>query len=153
MKPLLNKLNLGCGKDYRYGYINTDISKHVGADLVFDMTKGLPFKDDSFEEIIVNNALTQIEKNKHFVKVMNEIWRVSTPTSSILVRVPNSQDVCSFQDPMDSRRFTEESFTYMQYDHRRYEQYGKHYGFAPFKVELLDNNGRQMTFKLCPKKD
>ena len=148
----MQKVNLGCGKDYIHGWVNCDISSRSSADMVFDMTKGLPFKDDSVDEMIINNALTQIEKSKDFVKVMNEIWRVCTSDSSILVRVPSVRDVCAWQDPMDCRRFTEESFTYMEYGHRRYNQYGYHYGFAPFVVELLSNNGRQMTFKLCPKK-
>ena len=148
----MNKVNLGCGKDYRYGYINTDVVRGIGADMVFDMTKGLPFSDDSIDEMIINNSLTQILKFKDFVKVMNEIWRVCKNDSEIIIRVPNAKHICSFQDPADCRRFTDQSFTYMQHDHRRYKQYGEHYGFAPFVVELLDNNGRQMTFKLCPKK-
>lgn len=146
------KLNIGCGRDYMKGYINTDISSEVGADMVFNLIYGLPFKDNQADEIIVNNVLTQIQSKKDFIFVINELWRVCNSKGFIQIRVPNAKDICAWQDPMDCRRFTDQSFTYMQYDHRRYEQYGKHYGFMPFKVELLDNNGRQMTFKLCPKK-
>lgn len=147
------KLNLACGKDYMEGYINADISYDVGADIVFDMTKGIPYPENHFNEVLVNNALTQIEKNIDFVTTMNDLWRITKPKGSIFIRVPLAIHECSFQDPMDCRRFTDQSFTYMQFNHRRYSQYGLHYGFKPFKVQLLDNNGRQMTFKLCPKKD
>jgi len=34
------KLNLGCGKDYKRGYINCDVSKEVGPDKVVDLDKG-----------------------------------------------------------------------------------------------------------------
>jgi len=146
------KLNLGCGKDYLKSYINADISPYVGADLVFNMEYGLPFKDNEFDEVLVNNVLTQVQTSKSFVNIINELWRVCKTTGFIQIRVPNAENICAWQDPMDCRRFTTQSFTYMEYGHRRYEQYGKHYGFMPFNVKLLDNNGRQMVFKLCPKK-
>ena len=146
------KLNLGCGNDYLKGYINADISSAVGADTVFNMEYGLPYKDNTFDEILVNNSLTQILNPQKFVFIINELWRTCKESGFIQVRVPNAEDICAWQDPMDCRRFTVESFTYMQFDHRRYEQYGRHYGFMPFEVELIDNNGRQITFKLCPKK-
>lgn len=144
------RLNLGCGKDYREGYINADISEEVDADIIFDMTERIPFVDNQFYEVVANNCLTQIEKNQDFIHVINELWRVTK--GDIYIRVPNVRNRCAFQDPMDCRRFTKESFTYMEYGHRRYEQYGKHYGFKPFRVKLLKNNGRQMEFKLSPVK-
>lgn len=145
------KLNIGCGRDYREGYVNIDISSLVDADIVLDILEGLPYSNNSVGEIVINNVLTQIESGEDFIFVMNELHRVCR--GDIYVRVPNAKDICSFQDPMDCRRFTDQTFTYMQAGHRRYEQYGKHYGFKPFRVELLEDNGRQMTFKLCPVKE
>ncbi|NBW09206.1 MAG: methyltransferase domain-containing protein [Caulobacteraceae bacterium] len=144
----IKKLNIGCGNDKREGYINLDIEP-VG-DVQRDIKRGLPFNDDSFDEVLVNNVLTQIASNEDFLFVMNEMWRVTKPEGAILVRVPLASDICSFQDPMDNRRFTEESFTYMEWQHRRYVQYGRHYGFKPFKVLLRSNNGKQMEFRLKP---
>ncbi len=148
----MEKLNLGCGNDYRQGYTNADISFAVGADVVFDLTDYVPFRDNTFDEVLCNNVLTQVQDPKKFVQVMNDLWRITKPDGQIFIRVPNAEDICSWQDPMDCRRFTDQTFTYMEFEHRRYETYGTHYGFKPFVVELLDNNGRQMTFKLCPKK-
>ena len=142
------KLNLGCGRDYRKGYVNLDISDSVGADVVYDMQRGIPFDENYFDEVLVNNSLTQIRDGEKFVYVMNEIHRVCN--GDIYIRVPNAKHICAFQDPMDCRRFTKESFTYMEGGHRRYEQYGKHYGFLPFTVKLLEDNGRQMEFVLTP---
>ncbi len=144
------KLNLGCGRDYKEGYENVDISRDVPADGYYNVINGIPKPANTYSEVIVNNVLTQIEKSTDFVSVMNELWSVTRPTGAIYIRVPNAKDDCAFQDPMDCRRFTEETFTYMEDGHRRYEQYGKHYGFRPFKVEMLSNNGRQMEFKLTP---
>ena len=144
------KLNLGCGNDKLRGFVNADVSSLCNPDIICRLGRDLPFKDNSFEEVRVLNILCQIETNAEFVKAMNELHRITS--GFIHIRVPNALDECAFQDPMDCRRFTTESFTYMQHGHRRYEQYGYHYGFLPFTVELLTNNGRQMEFKLCPVK-
>ena len=145
-----NRLNLGCGNNYLDGYTNADISPEVKPDVVCDITECIPFRDNIFDEVLCENVLTQILYPETFMQVMNDLWRITKPTGEILIRVPNAEHICAWQDPFDSRRFTDQTFTYMQYDHRRYKQYGLHYGFKPFKVELLENNGIQMRFKLCP---
>lgn len=149
-------LNIGCGKDYiisdgTIDWVNLDISDKVGADLVGDIEIcPWPIPTDIYDFVVANNVLTQISTPKKFLEVMNELHRVTKPTGIIQIRVPNAKDICAWQDPMDCRRFTDQSFTYMQHDHRRYEQYGKHYGFLPFNVVYVEDNGRQIIFKLTP---
>jgi predicted SAM-dependent methyltransferase len=150
-KNKMSKLHLGCGNDYKEGYYNMDISPNVKTDVCGDIITAF-FSKDAFDEVIVNNCLTQIQDPKDFVKVMNTLHNATKPDCPIYIRVPNAEHICAWQDPMDCRRFTDQTFTYMQHDHRRYEQYGKHYGFNPFKVEMLSNNGIQMEFKLTPVK-
>ena len=146
----LEKLNIGCGHDKKEGYTNLDISPDVKPDVLCDITECIPFRENIFDEVLCNNVLTQILFPQTFVQVMNDLWRITKASGCIFIRVPNAEHICSWQDPMDCRRFTDQSFTYMQHDHRRYEQYGKHYGFKPFQVEIIDNNGRQMNVKLTP---
>lgn len=152
----MKKLNVGCGRDYLEGYVNLDISDKVGADIVCDIEQGFPFSEDEFNEVKCHNVLTQIKDQKSFVRVMNELWMITKPNTAggkIIIRVPNAENICAWQDPMDSRRFTKETFSYMQFDHRRYFQYGKHYGFLPFRVILMEDNGKQMIFHLYPIKE
>ncbi len=148
----MERLNIGSGNDKKEGYCNLDISPDVNPDVVCDITDYIPFRDDTFDEVLCNNVLTQILFPDKFLQVMNDLWRITKPNGHIYIRVPNAEHICSWQDPFDCRRFTDQTFTYMEHGHRRYEQYGKHYGFRPFKVDLLENNGIQMKFKLCPVK-
>ncbi len=143
-----NILNIGCGNDKMNDAINADISPLCNPDVVCKLGATLPFKDNQFKEVFAFNVLTQIEANADFVKAINELHRVTNGV--VHIRVPDALDVCAFQDSMDCRRFTDQSFTYMDASHRRYSQYGKHYGYLPFKVELVENNGRQMLFDLYP---
>jgi len=68
------KLNLGCGKKTEKGYINADIVNLKGVDKVFDFNKyPFPFKDNTFEEIKITNAIHCVE---NLILFMNEISRV-----------------------------------------------------------------------------
>lgn len=146
----MKKLNVGCGRDILPEYVNLDISPDVGADLVADIRYGIPAGHGEYDEVLCNNVLTQISDPQDFVRVMNELWRVTKHGGKTIVRVPLATDPCAFQDPMDVRRFTEESFTYMDSSHRRFKQYGNHYGFMPWHTAITDNNGKQMTVELTP---
>lgn len=153
MKEKKIKLNIGCGRDYRDGYTNLDISSDVGADVVADIEKCIPFRTNTFDEVLCYNVLTQILYPKTFLQVMNDLWRITKADGFIEIRVPLAKYEYAFQDPMDCRRFTDQSFTYMEEGHRRYEQYGKHYGFKPFKVKILDKKEEQMYIRLIPIKN
>lgn len=141
-----NRLNIGCGKDQPEGWLNVDASPLCGPEMVIELGKPLPWIDNLFDEVRAYNVLTQV---KDFKFAMNELWRVTK--GFIEIRVPDAANICAFQDPEDFRHFTDQTFTYMEHGHRRYEQYGKTYGYKPFHVELLEHK-EQMIFKLIPVK-
>jgi len=143
-------LNIGCGLDKMKGAVNADLSPLCNPDVICRLGTKLPFEDNRFSEVFAYNVLTQIETNKEFVIAINELHRITKGV--IHIRVPFALDECSFQDSMDCRRFTDKSFTYMDKQHRRYQQYGRHYGYFPFATRLVENNGRQMLFDLWPLK-
>jgi hypothetical protein len=145
----MKKLNLGCGKDKREGYINLDISPNVSADVVCDIEEGLPFDDNSMEEVIAKDILTQISSGKNFLFVMNELWRITSKDGVVRVSVVNCKYPEAFQDPMSGMRFTDDSFTYL--DEREYHWKTYDYGFKPWKVERVESkNEKIMCFNLYP---
>lgn len=143
-------LNIGCGNDKMQGAVNADFSPLCNPDVICRLGGVLPFEKNQFAEVFAYNVLTQIEFNGEYILAINELHRVTDGV--IHIRVPYALDECAYQDPLDCRRFTDQSFTYMEEGHRRYEQYGKTYGFKPFKVVPRENNGRQMLFDLYPVK-
>lgn len=144
------RVNIGCGNNYVDGWVNLDISPEVGADVVCDITGGLPFADDSVLEVLAENVLTQLPNPAAFRDVLNELWRVVKPGGELRVRVPLATHEAAFQDPFDIMRFTRESFTYLDGYHRRYEQYGRHYGFKPWYTRVSEDNGIQIRVNLTP---
>ena len=54
------KLNLGCGRDIREGYVNLDKAGLDGVDVVHDLNVfPYPFEDNEFDEI---HYLLEVEK-------------------------------------------------------------------------------------------
>ncbi len=79
------KLNLGCGMKKLKGFVNCDISKEVKPDKVVDITKKLPFKNNSVEEVLMSHILEHTQKP---IEVMKEIYRVCKRNAIIRIYVP-----------------------------------------------------------------
>ncbi len=88
-------LNLGCGRDYREGYINVDMNPHAKADIHFDL-EVVPypnFKENSAETIICNHILEHLI---HLDKVLEEMKKILKPNGDLRVIVPHAtrKDCC-----------------------------------------------------------
>ena len=104
------RLNLGCGRDIREGYVNVDIVKLPGVDKVFDFNRfPYPFKDNMFEEIYVSHVLEHMDD---VVRVMEEIHRICKKGAVVKIKVPFFNHHTAFQDPQHRHFFTLASFDY-----------------------------------------
>lgn len=147
----MQKLNIGAGIKKMEGFINIDISPDAKPDLLLDIEDGLPFEDNSTKETYAYNVLEQISSPKKLIFVLNELWRITSKDGFVMVRVPNANFITAWQDPMDCRRFTEETFTYFQGTNTRYHEYGKLYGFKPWTVVKNDcPNAQLLLYCLRP---
>ena len=84
------KLNLGCGKDYKEGWINIDNNSDKNIeklDINWNLAKGIPFKDDSVDFIFNEHFLEHltVEEGQIFLKECKRvlknggIMRISMP--------------------------------------------------------------------------
>ena len=81
------KLNLGCGNNKIEGYLNVDSYVESKADMIVDIRKGLPWADNSVEEILFFHAIEHIEEKFHQA-LLDEFWRVLIPEGLILISYP-----------------------------------------------------------------
>ena len=90
------RLNFGCGKDIKRGWVNVDIQKGEGIDKSFDFNKfPYPFKDNTFDYILVDNVLEHLDDPR---KVVEELWRISKPDAIIEVKVPYYHSAGAYND-------------------------------------------------------
>jgi len=83
------KLNLGSGGDVRPGYVNADIRRETGPDVVCDM-HSLPFRDDVFNEVLLIDV---IEHSKEPVRVLRELHRVLKKDAELWLRCPDFEKI------------------------------------------------------------
>lgn len=88
------KINLGCGTGLRPGWVNVDIRDDVGADVVWDITSGLPFADNRAESVVAQDVLEHLTVEQQ-QQVLAEIWRVLRPKGKLEVRLPNVDAIIS----------------------------------------------------------
>jgi predicted SAM-dependent methyltransferase len=123
----MNKLNLGCGNDYKEGYVNVDVGncrKDVHHNLeIFPY----PFEDSEFEEVIMKHCIEHISRD-NFPKCVSELHRISAPGCKIHISAPYYLSRNAFTDFTHKNFMTEESFSYFDPKHPLREL-GLIYGF------------------------
>ena len=108
LKNKFSKLNLGCGEDYKSGWINLDFRNNVNADVKDDLNKfPYPFKENSFDEILLKMILEHLDNP---INVLKEVIRISKNNARITVIVPHAFSYANNTNIQHKNRFTENSF-------------------------------------------
>jgi len=105
------KLHLGCGQDYREGYVNVDFTDDVKVDKIMDLEEELPLEDNSVEEVIANHVFEHIE---NFIELIHELHRVCKPGAIIKIKTPFYSAWGQYNDPTHVRFFTPYTFNYFK---------------------------------------
>jgi len=122
----MKKLNLGCGRDIKKGYINLDVIKTKGIDVVHNLEIfPYPFNDNYFDEIYCSHVLEHLTK---FIKVMEELYRISKDKAIIKIISPYFASSSAFHS--DHKLFlTLQSFNYFLKDN-----FNNYMSIARFKI-------------------
>jgi ubiquinone/menaquinone biosynthesis C-methylase UbiE len=127
------KLHLGCGNDYKKGYVNCDISKDVKPDKVVDLEKKLPFKDNSIDEVIANHVLEHVY---NFIPLMHELHRVCKKNAVLKIKTPFFSAWGQYNDPTHVRFFTPFTFNYFKKGNYSHEVGLKKDMFEQIKIKI-----------------
>mgnify|MGYP001596238605 CR=1 FL=1 len=127
------RLNLGCGYALQSGYVNIDNRAEVNPDLVCDVLEGLPYDDNSVDEVRAFDFLEHIPIGQT-VNVISEIWRVLKPGGRFESFTPDAQHgQGAFQDPYHISFWVENSWLYFS-DKASRDLYGT---VADFEIESI----------------
>jgi hypothetical protein len=110
----LEKLNLGCGNDYREGYLNCDWTNKIKIDLIVNLENPklyLNFKENSIEEILAYHVLEHIT---NFIPLMHQLHKICIPGATIKIKTPFYSAWGQFNDPTHVRFFTPYTFNYFE---------------------------------------
>ena len=120
------KLNLGCGDNYRDGYINLDNNGNLDKiDVKHDLNRfPYPFNDSTSEEIIMDHILEHLDDT---ISVISELYRISKNGAIINIKSPHFS--CNWTHPGHKRAIGLGLFDHFSKDSA--ERYGK----CDFRVE------------------
>jgi predicted SAM-dependent methyltransferase len=82
------RLHLGCGWVHKPGWVNVDLFL-TKADLVWDLSHGIPFADDSVEAIFHEHLLEHLTLQQGF-RLAEESLRVLRPGGILRIGVPDA---------------------------------------------------------------
>jgi ubiquinone/menaquinone biosynthesis C-methylase UbiE len=112
----INRLNLGCGRDIRSGWINLDCAKLPGVDVVHDLAVlPLPFEDNTFDKILCMDVLEHLD----YIPVLRDIHRILKPNGIVEIRVPHFTSASNYSDPTHKKMFSISTLLYFAKQHGR----------------------------------
>ncbi len=106
------KINIGCGKDIRQGYVNLDSVKLPGVDIVHNLENyPWPFKDNEFGIVSCSHVLEHLTS---ITKPIEEIWRITKSGGKIMIEVPIFPSIGAAADPTHKTFYTYQTFNYFR---------------------------------------
>lgn len=118
-------LDLGCGIEKVPGAIGVDCVALTSVDVIADICKVLPFRENTFDQVYLNDVIEHVPNT---IRLMEEIHRVARPDALVHIRVVNYNTQYMAIDPTHVRAFHEETFSFFgsrpgrnYYTHARFE--------------------------------
>jgi len=102
-------LDLGCGKKKLAGATGVDHIGHPGVDIVANLNDSLPFADDEYDVVHLDQVLEHIP---NMLGLIDEIHRILKPSGILVIHVPYFRSNWSIIDPTHVRFFCLKSMDY-----------------------------------------
>jgi predicted SAM-dependent methyltransferase len=88
----MKMLNLGCGTRYHKDWINVDFVSNSPSVMAYNLIKGIPFEDNSFDVVYHSNVIEHFSK-EDAPKFLAECYRVLKPTGILRVAYPDLEEI------------------------------------------------------------
>ncbi len=133
-------IDLGCGFRKKPGAIGFDIARIPGVDVICDVMRPLPLRDNSVDEIQASHIVEHVDDLMAF---MGEVWRVCKPGALVYLRFPHgSSKYVTWKDPTHRRGVFLATFEY--FDPNTFD--GRAWGYYhPAKFEITR---QQLNFNM-----
>lgn len=137
------KLNVGCGRNIKDGWINLDSSALPGVDLVCDLNgvrnKPIELPDESVEQFLLSHVIEHVRDS---LGLMQELWRLARPNATAVIRVPHGGSDDAWEDQTHLRAYFPKSFGFFSQPFYWRADYGYTGDWNPEKVTLLVDGAR-----------
>jgi predicted SAM-dependent methyltransferase len=90
---MVTRLNLGCGIKHEKGYINIDLDRRSGAEIVASVVS-LPFFSDGSVDAIVAYHLIEHLSRAEFDQAIAEWYRILKHKGTIVLECPDFEELC-----------------------------------------------------------
>jgi len=108
----MQKLDIGCGRNKKSGYIGIDKSPKTDADYFLDIGRDtLPFLGGEIDQIYTAHTFEHLTGDE-LIFVMNECWRVLGWGGKMFIHVPSKDCALAWQDPTHRSYFVSESIKF-----------------------------------------
>lgn len=133
-----HRLNLGCGRNIKAGWINIDSTALPGVDIVCDLDRvrshGIALADGCVEAFLLSHVLEHLRDP---LGLMQELWRLAQPGALATVRIPHGASDDAWDDPTHARAYFASSFGYFAQPTYWRADYGYAGDWQPEKVQLV----------------
>src|SRR5665213_2847022 len=85
-------LNLGCGEQHHPAWVNVDFVSQDPTVILHDLTKGIPYPDNSFEVVYHSHVLEHFTRSDAR-KFIQECFRVLKPNGVLRIAIPDLEQI------------------------------------------------------------
>jgi len=139
------RLDVGCGKTCRKGYIGLDKDETLKVDIVHDLENApIPIEEGVVDEIYTSHTLEHLS-GLGYMHVMNEFWRILKVGGEVKIIVPYFRTKVAVQDPTHRMQFDVDSFKYLDRESTAWNYYNN--PLLQCNFEIIESELRGKDFE------
>jgi len=159
-RPLSPRLHLGCGRRLVEGWLNVDVR---GSDFDVDLAAGrLPWKDESFESVVSQHVIDDLEIERELIPLLKEIKRVLKQGGELWLSTQDMTKICrSYVEDGGAKLIADRKTRIPDFDMKGYPDsqfmnelfYDSGWNMNEFDLPLLDHVLHKAGFDQCRRVD